>query len=154
MSRQAYGTSNINFGTFDNWANNISSDSNTKLSTSQNDMHPARSAPFSVSTIRSQTIFKGKIWAGTGGTVAVTAPYSVSATSSSIVVKNFFINQSNITIVATASYPWTFNSWRTGAGGGGSTISTSATFTFGNSSDADFANYYAYFTTTHIDPNN
>ncbi len=152
MSRRAYGSNDINWGSFDDWSNNISSDSNVSLASSQGDMHPGRTSPFSISTIRSQTIFKGKVWAGTGGTVSMTAPYTVSATSSSFVVKNFFINASNITIVATASYPWTFNSWRTAAGGGGSQISTSATFTFGNDGNADHANYYAWFTTTHSNP--
>lgn len=152
MSRRAYGSSNINWGSFDEWSNNISSDSNVSLASSQGDMHPNRTSPFSISTIRNQTIFKGRIWAETGGTVSMTAPYTVAATSSSFIVKNFFINASNITIVATASYPWTFNSWRSASGGGGTTISTSATFTFGNDTNADFANYYAYFTTTHSNP--
>ncbi len=151
MSRKAYGSSNINWGSFDEWSNNIGSDSNVSISSAKGDMYPAQTSPWSASTLRNTTIFKGKVWADTGGTVSMTAPYTVSGTSS-FTVKNVFISSYNITIVATASYPWTFHSWRTASGGGGSSISTSATFTITNGTEADHANYYAYFTTTHVNP--
>lgn len=151
MSRKAYGSSNINWGSFDEWSNNIASDSNVSIATAKGDMYPAQTSPWSASTLRNTTIFKGKVWADTGGTVAMSAPYTVAATSS-FTCKNIFISSYNITLVATASYPWTFHSWRTASGGGGSSLSTSATWTFGNDANADYANYYAYFTTTHINP--
>ena len=152
MSRKTYGASDINWGSFDEWSNSISSDSNTSIATAMNNMFPANSAPFSASEIRNSTIFKGTIRAQTGGTVALTAPYTVSATGSTITVQNVFLNAYNITIVAAATYPWTFSAWRSGAGATGAVISTSATFTITNSSNADYANYYAYFTTTHLNP--
>ncbi len=152
MSRKTYGGSNINWGSFDEWSNSISSDSNTSIATAMNDMHPANTSPFSASELANSTIFKGTIRAQTGGTVALTAPYTVAATGGSIVVKNVFLNAFNITIVATATYPWTFSAWRSGSGGTGDVISTSATFTITNSSNADYANYWATFTTTHLNP--
>ena len=82
---------------------------------------------------QNSTIFKGTKQAQTGGTVALTAPYTVAATGSSITVKNVFLNAYNITIVAAATYPWTFSAWRSGAGATGDVISTSATFTITNS---------------------
>jgi hypothetical protein len=152
MSRKTYGGSNINWGSFDEWSNSVSSDSNTSIATAMNDMYPANTSPFSASEIANSTIFKGVIRAQTGGTVAMTAPYTVVATSGNITVKNVFLNAYNITIVAAATYPWTFSAWRSGAGATGVEISTSATFTITNSTNADYANYYAYFTTTHLNP--
>lgn len=152
MSRKAYGTTGINWGSFDEWSNNVASDSNTSITTAVGDMFPAQTTPHAASELASKTIFKGKVWAETGGTVAMSAPYTVAATSSSFVCKNIIISSYNITLVATASYPWTFHSWRTASGGGGSSLSTSATWTFGNDTNADYANYYAYFTTTHLNP--
>jgi hypothetical protein len=152
MSRKTYGGSNINWGSFDEWSNSVSSDSNTSIATAMNDMYPANTSPFSASELANSTIFKGVIRAQTGGTVALTAPYTVTATSGTITLKNVFLNAYNITIVAAATYPWTFHSWRSSTGSGGDQISTSATFTITNSSNADYANYYAYFTTTHLNP--
>lgn len=129
MSRKTYGGSNINWGSFDEWSNSVSSDSNTSISTAMNDMYPANTSPFSASELANSTIFKGVIRAQTGGTVALTAPYTVTATSGNITLKNVFLNAYNITIVASATYPWTFSAWRSGAGATGDVISTSATFT-------------------------
>lgn len=152
MSRKTYGGSNINWGSFDEWSTAISSDSNTSIATAMGNMYPANTSPFSASELANSTIFKGTIQAQTGGTVALTAPYTVTATGGSITVKNVFLNAYNITIVATATYPWTFHSWRSSTGSGGTEISTSATFTITNSTNADYATYYAYFTTTHLNP--
>lgn len=152
MSRKTYGASNINWGSFDEWSNSISSDSNTSIATAMNNMFPANTSPFSASEIRNSTIFKGTIRPQTGGTVALTAPYTVAATSSNITVQNVFLNAYNITIVATATYPWTFHSWRSASGAGGVQISASSTFTITNGTDADYSDYWAYFTTTHLNP--
>jgi len=153
MSRKTYSGANINWGSFDEWSTAVSSDSNTSIATAMGNMFPANTSPFSASELANSTIFKGTIQAQTGGTVAITAPYTVSATGSSITVKNVFLNAYNITIVAAATYPWTFSAWRSASGAGGVAISTSATFTITNSADADYSIYYAYFTTTHSNPN-
>jgi len=152
MSRKTYSGANINWGSFDEWSTAVSSDSNTSIATAMGNMFPANTSPFSASELANSTIFKGTIQAQTGGTVALTAPYTVAATGSSITVKNVFLNAYNITIVAAATYPWTFNSWRSAAGGGGVSISASSTFTITNSTNADYSIYYAYFTTTHLNP--
>lgn len=152
MSRKTYGSSNVNWGSFDEWSNVTTSDTNAKISQAKSDMYPAQTSPWSAGTLRNTTIFKGTINRGDGGTIALSAPYTVAATTSAIVVKNVFLSSYNITIVAAASYPWTFHSWRTASGGGGSAISTSATFTITNDGSADYATYWAYFTTSHSNP--
>ena len=38
-------------------------------------------------------------------------------------LKNVNVTNTSITLVASTSYPWVFNSWRTATGGGGSSIS-------------------------------
>ena len=96
-------------------------------------------------------MFYGSLEAGTGGTVSITAPYSAGP-ASSITIKNVNITNTSITIEASTSYPWVFDSWRTATGGGGSQISTNATLTINDDAAADHAEYYAYFTTTHLDP--
>ena len=153
MSRKTYSGANINWGSFDEWSTAVSSDSNTSISTAMGNMFPANTSPFSASELANSTIFKGTITPQTGGTVSITEPYSVAATGSSITVKNVFLNAYNITIVAAATYPWTFSAWRSAEGAGGVAISTSATFTITNSANADYSIYYAYFTTTHSNPN-
>lgn len=152
MSRKTYGASNVNWGSFDEWSTAVSSDSNTSIATAMGNMFPANTSPFSASELANSTIFKGTIQAQTGGTVSITAPYSVAATGGAITVKNVFLNAYNITIVAAATYPWTFSAWRSAAGAGGVSISTSATLTITNSANADYSIYYAYFTTTHVTP--
>ena len=142
---------NVNFGSFDTWSNNISSDSNVDLDSAMGDMYPAQSAPYNVSTLNNESIFYGTFTAGTGGTVSLTAPYTVSATTS-FTAKNVIISDHNVTAVATASYPYAFNSWRTASGGGGSSLSTSATLTLDASAHTGVTVFYAYFTTTHVDP--
>ena len=112
MSRKTYSGANINWGSFDEWSTAVSSDSNTSIATAMGNMFPANTSPFSASELANSTIFKGTIQAQTGGSVSITAPYTVAATGGSITVKNVFLNAYNITIVAAATYPWTFNSWR------------------------------------------
>jgi hypothetical protein len=152
MSRKTYTGANINWGSFDEWSTAVSSDSNTSISTAMGNMFPANTSPFSASELANSTIFKGTIQAQTGGTVSITAPYTVAATGGAITVKNVFLNAYNITLVAAATYPWTFSAWRSGAGATGVQISASSTFTITNSADADYSIYYAYFTTTHLNP--
>ncbi len=151
MSRYTYGASGpIAFSTFDTWANNVSSDTNTGLDNALSDFYPTQSAPYEASLLLNSAIFYGNVVAGTGGTVAMTAPYSQGATSS-FTLKNFDTNDYSLTLVASATYPYTFHSWRTAAGGGGSQLSTSATYT-PTGGALDTATFYAYFTTTHISP--
>lgn len=138
---------NVNFGSFDTWSNNISSDSNVSLSSAMGDMYPVQSAPYNVSTLNNEKIFYGTFSCGTGGTISLTAPYSVGATTS-FTAKNVIISDHNITVVATASYPYAFSQWR----GDGTVISTSATLTLTDTSHTSVTAFYAEFTTSHVDP--
>lgn len=152
MAVYTYGANNISFDTFRTWSNSVSAQANTSLTTAVNDFHPANAAPYQVSEFAPNTsIFYGAVFAGTGGTVSMTAPYTVGATSS-FTVKNILISTYSITLVAGTAYPYVFNSWRTAAGGGGSQISTSATLTLTSGVHTGVVNFYAYFTTTHVTP--
>ena len=151
MAVYTYGASDISVGTFNTWANNVAAQANTSLSGSLSDFFPADSAPFQVSDIQSTDIFYGTITAENGGTVALSSPYTVDATTS-ITVKNFAIDTYSLTIVASATYPYTFHSWRDASGGGGSQLSTNATLTLPDTDHTSVTVFYAFFTTSHIDP--
>ena len=152
MAVYTYGANNISFQSFQTWSNGITAQANTSLSTAVNDFNPANSAPFQVSEIAPNTsIFYGYIMADTGGTVALSSPYTVAATTE-IKVKNLLISSYSVTIVASANYPYTFHSWRNATGGGGSALSTSSTLTLTSTSHTDVNIFYAYFTTTHLNP--
>ena len=152
MAVYTYGSNNISFDTFRTWSNSVSAQANTSLTTAVNDFHPANAAPYQVSEFAPNTsIFYGAVFAGTGGSVSMTAPYTVGATSS-FTVKNVLISTYSITLVASTAYPYTFHSWRTAAGGGGSQLSTSATLTLNSGTHTSVVNFYAYFTTTHVTP--
>jgi len=152
MAVYTYGANNISFGTFNTWSNNVLAQADTSLSSSLSDFYPAQAAPFQVSEIAPSTsIFYGTITANTGGTVALSAPYTVGATTS-FEVKNLLISTYSVTIVASANYPYTFDSWRDATGGGGNQLSTSATLTLTELDHTGVSTFYAYFTTTHINP--
>ena len=111
---------------------------------------PDQSGSYAASFLQNSSIFYGSVIGGHGGSVGVTAPYTVSATKT-ITVKNVNITNTSIGLEATTSYPYVFNSWRTAASGSGTAISTNATITLTDDSDADHNVYYAHFTTTHTD---
>jgi hypothetical protein len=153
MAQHNYTTS-VNFGTFDTWANNISSDSNVSLETANNDFSPDRSSgPFELSDFQNQSIFYGVMHAATGGTVQVIGPYTgTSIGEGSQTIKNVLIDSSNVVLRATAEYPYTFHSWRTAADGEGDQLSTNATLTITDGDHSSVVNFYAHFTTTHSSP--
>ena len=151
MSYHSYGANNIEYSTFDIWSNNVSENANAQLDTALGDFYPTQAAPFQTSTLQNTDLFYGQATAGTGGTIALTNPYSVGATSGTMTIKNMDLGVNNPTIVASATYPYTFDSWRNAAGGGGSSISTNATLTI-TTSTTQATHYYAHFTTTHVTP--
>ena len=152
MSYHSYGGSNIEFSSFDIWANNVSSDTNAGIDNALSDFYPAQSAPYTTSTLLNMNVFYGSFVANTGGTIALTQTYLASSSSStSITLKNFNLSAYNPTVTATATYPYTFHSWRTGSGGGGTQITTSTALTV-STSTTQATTYYAYFTTTHVTP--
>ena len=152
MSYYSYGASGpIAFSTFDIWANNVTSDTNAGIDNALSDWYPAQSAPYAASTLLGTDCFYGSATANTGGSISMTSPYTVSAATGTIVIKNMDLGVYNPTLVASATYPYTFHSWRTGSGGGGTQITTSTTLTI-TTGTTQSTNYYAYFTTTHVTP--
>ena len=142
----------VAWSTFDTWSTGVSSDANVKISTAMGNMHDAQSAAFSASELQGENIFYGSVSAGTGGNVAVTSPYSSGTSTGTIVVKNVFMDSYNVVLAATATYPYTFNSWRTAGSGGGSQISTSNPLTLTKTDSTSVTHFYAHFTTTHSSP--
>lgn len=153
MARFTYGANNIEAETFNSWSNALdpSVTSNISMSAAFSEFNPAQTSDYAASFLQGSSIFYGSVAAGTGGSVSLTAPYTVAATSN-ITVKNVNITNTSITLVATTSYPWVFDSWRTATGGGGSQIATTATVTLNDDAASDHDQYHAYFTTTHLDP--
>jgi len=153
MARFTYGANNVEFETFNSWSNALdpSVTSNISMSVAFSEFHPGQTEDYAASFLQNSSIFYGSVTAGTGGSIGLTAPYTVTATNN-ITVNNVNVTNTSITIEATTSYPWVFDSWRTAAGGGGSQIASTATITINDDSGADHTEYYAYFTTTHLDP--
>lgn len=154
MAQHNYTTS-VNFGTFDTWANNISSDSNVSLQTANNDFSPDRSSgPFELSDFQNQSIFYGVMHApSAGGTVQVIGPYTgTSIGEGSQTIKNVLIDSNNVVLRATAEYPYTFDGWYTAADGEGDQLSTNATLTITDGDHSSVVNFHANFTTTHSSP--
>jgi|TARA_R110000822_G_scaffold46909_8_gene124763 hypothetical protein len=153
MARFTYGASNIQYQTFNSWSNALDPNvtSNISASVAYSEFDPAQSEDYAASYLQGSSVFFGSVHAGTGGTVSLTAPYTVAATAN-ITVKNLNITNTSLTIVATTSYPWVFDSWRTAGSGGGSQIAGTATVTVSDDSAADHNEYHAHFTTTHLDP--
>ena len=151
MSYHSYGASGpIAFSTFDIWANNVASDTNAGIDNALSDWYPTQAAPYEASTLLGTECFYGSAVANTGGTISLTAPYSVGSTTS-ITIKNMDLGVNNPTLVASATYPYTFHSWRTATAGGGTQITTNATLTI-TTVTTQATTYYAYFTTTHQTP--
>ena len=151
MSYHSYGASGpIAFSTFDIWANNVASDTNAGIDNALSDWYPTQAAPYEASTLLGTYCFYGSAVANTGGTISLTAPYSVGSTTS-ITIKNMDLGVNNPTLVASATYPYTFHSWRTATAGGGTQITTNATLTI-TTVTTQATTYYAYFTTTHQTP--
>lgn len=159
MAVQTYGTTNISFSSFDTWSNQFSSDSNISLNTLMDNLEPADTPPHQVSELRSNSFLYGTVTAETGGSFQVTSGYSTSAGLTSHTLENVnFGSIASVTLTATATYPYTFHSFRTASGGSGSVLSatgqgtTTGTYTISAANAGNFTNIYIFFTTTHISP--
>lgn len=141
----------VAWNTFDTWANNVTSDTNATITNALSDWHPNQTGPYPASLLTGAKVFYGNVVAGTGGSVGMSAPYTVSSTSS-FTVKNMNMNTYSITLTASATYPYTFHSWRTAANGGGTQLTTSSNYTLTSTTATSVTTFYAYFTTTHIAP--
>lgn len=148
MAVKTYGTTNISFSSFDEWANNISSDSNVTMNNALADASPANSNPTSASEIYNNNWFHGEVQVSTGGFVDVSAgSYTLSDVSTTTTLKNVNLDLNSITLTAdeTAAYPRTFVRWRAG-GSGGTEIQTGTTLTLGPSDQTSTTVFYAEFT--------
>lgn len=155
MAQHNYGAEDVNFGSFDTWANNIGSDADVTLSVANNDFSPARTtAPYELSDFQNQSIFYGNLYVGTGGTAKVTGPYSSAQVEAGndLEILNVLIDSVNVVLVAVAVYPYTFHSWRDAGSGGGNQLGTNATLTIADGDHSNVVNFHAYFTTTHSSP--
>jgi hypothetical protein len=160
MAVHSYGTTNIAWSSFDSWSNQYSSDSNVSFTTVVGGLQPSQTPPNKSvgGVLRSTSFLYGSVVAGTGGTVSVTSGYTQSAASSFTLANVDFSSIASITLTATATYPYTFHSWRTAASGGGSSLgttgqgTTTGTLTLTSGVHTSVGTFYAYFTTTHVDP--
>ena len=144
---------NISFGSFDTWSNQFSSDANISLQTVLQNLTPADTAPYSISTYRTDSILYGTVYSETGGSVALTGTYTATvAAGANHTFQNAVVSDTALVLTATATYPYSFNSWRTAAGGGGTSLSTSTSITLNASNFTSNTVFYAYYTTTHLNP--
>jgi len=148
MAVKTYSTSDINFGSFDEWSNaNFTDDTNITLSTVLTDAYPAHSASYGVGEIYNRSWFYGDVHSTGNGTVAVTTPYSSGTSTGTITIKNVdYSVYSSVVLSAVGTYPYNFSEWRTASGGGGTQLSTSATLTLTVSDHTSVTDFYAYFT--------
>ena len=148
MAVKTYTTSNINFGSFDEWSNaNFTNDTNITLSTVLTDAMPAHSASYGVGEIYNRSWFYGNAISTGNGTVQVTSPYTSGTSTGTLIVKNVdFSIFSSLTLTAAGTYPYNFSEWRTASGGGGTQLGTNANLTLTVSDHTSVENFYAYFT--------
>lgn len=147
------GTTNISFGSWDTWHNSFSSDSNISLQTAFSNLTPADTAPYQVSTYSGDSILYGSVVNGVGGTIAITGTYTATvAASATHTFNNAVVSDTALVLTATNTYPYTFHSWRTAAGGGGTQLQTGAALTLNASAHTGVQTFHAHYTTTHLNP--
>lgn len=146
-------TSNVSFGDFDTWSNQFSSDADISLETAFSNLTPADTAPYAISSYTGDSILYGTLEVETGGSVALTGTYTATvAAGNSHTFNNAVVSDTALVLTATATYPYTFDSWRTASGGGGTELSTNSSITLNASNFTTTSTFYAYFTTTHLVP--
>jgi len=150
MAVYTYGTTNISFGTFYIWSNNVASNSNVTMNNALGDASPANANPTQASEIYSNNWFYGSLQVSTNGVVDVSGPGSYSLanrTAGTHSLKNCNLDLGNLVLTAdnAAAYPYTFVRWRRGSSGG-TTISTSTTLTISSATETSTTLFYAEFT--------
>lgn len=151
MAVFTYGTTNINFSTFDTWSNaGFTDDTNIILSNVLNNVsgsYPISTSPYSVSEIYDTSWFYGNAVSTGNGTVQVTYPYTSATSVSTLLIRNVdYSVYSYVRLTAAGTYPYNFSEWRTASGGGGTQISTNANLDLTVSDYTSQVNFYAYFT--------
>jgi hypothetical protein len=159
MAVYTYTANNISFASFDSWFNSYGGGHlNYNLGEVLQGKTPADTAPYQASEIRSNAYLYGSVVAGTGGTVSVTSGYTQAAAASFTLQNVDFGAIASVTVTATATYPYTFHSFRTASGVGGTVLSstgqgtTTGTITLSSGVHTGVSTFYAYFTSTHVSP--
>jgi hypothetical protein len=149
MAVKTYGTTNISFSSFDEWANNVSSDSNVTMNNALADATPSNSNPTSASEIYNNNWFHGQVQISTGGYVDVSGPgsYSLADVSTTTTLKNANLDEGNLVLTAdeTAAYPRTFVRWRRDSSSGAE-IQTGTVLTLTSATETSTTVFYAEFT--------
>ena len=148
MAVYTYGTTNISFGTFYIWSNNVASNSNVTMNNALGDASPANSNPTQASEIYNNNWFYGQVQVSTGGYVDVAAgSYTLNDITTTTTLKNVNLDLNNLVLTAdeTAAYPRTFVRWRAG-GSGGSQIQTGEVLTLTSATQTSTTVFYAEFT--------
>ena len=135
MAVYTYGTTNLSFGTFYIWSNNVASNLNV--------------TPTSASEIYDNKWFYGSVQISTNGVVDVSGPgsYSLSnLTAGTTQLKNCNLDLGNLVLTAdnAAAYPYVFQRWRRGSSGGAE-ITTSTTLTITSATETSTTIFYAEF---------
>lgn len=149
MAVYTYGTTNISFGTFYIWSNNVASNSNVTMNNALGDASPANSNPTQASEIYDNNWFYGSLQVSANGKVDVSGPGSYSLSNVSVgttQLKNCNLDLGNLVLFAdnTAAYPYQFQRWRRGSSTG-TQISTSTTLTITSATETSTTLFYAEF---------
>jgi len=147
MAVYTYGTTNISFGTFYIWSNNVASNSNVTMNNALGDASPANSNPTSASEIYDNNWFYGSVQVSTGGAVDISGAYTAADVTTTTTLKNVNLDLADLVLTADTdfSYPRTFVRWRAG-GSGGSEIQTGVTLTLTSATQTTTEVFYAEFT--------
>ena len=148
MAVYTYGTTNISFGTFYIWSNNVASNSNVTMNNALGDASPANSNPTAASEIYNNNWFYGQVQVSTGGYVDVAAgSYTLNDVSTTTTLKNINLDLNNLVLTADegAAYPRTFVRWRAGSSGGAQ-IQTGEVLTLSSAVQTSTTVFYAEFT--------
>ena len=151
MAVYSYGTTNLSWSSTDNWANEISGNSNISVSGSSSswaDDIVTLPGPNNVKVseeLKSQKLFYGNVIATSNGTVRVSSPYTTSYSGATIAVKNVNLTEhTDVRLQASPTYPYVFTKWSSNSGGSDS-LSTSNPLVLGESDETSTVNFYAIF---------
>jgi len=147
MAVYTYGTTNISFGTFYIWSNNVASNSNVTMNNALGDASPANSNPTQASEIYNNNWFYGQLQISTGGYVDISGAYTVGNVSTTTTLKNVNLDLANLVLTADEgeAYPRTFVRWRAG-GSSGTQIQTGTALTLTSATQTSTTVFYAEFT--------
>jgi hypothetical protein len=147
MAVYTYGTTNVNFSTFDVWSNaGFTDDTDITLSTVLTDAFPVASGSYGVGEIYNRSWFYGNAISTGNGSVQVTYPYTSATSTGTLVISNVDYSVfAYVRLSAVGTYPFVFSEWRTAAAGGGTQISTNANLDLTEVDYTSQVDFYAYF---------